>query len=80
MVRSIFVDFLKPARIDDILEVVTECVEIGGATLTLHQEIRRSETCLVKADVKVVLISQSGKPLRLGDRVRQAFERFGNRN
>ena len=76
VVRAISVDFLRPARIDDILEVVTECAEIGGATLSLHQEIWREETCLVRADVKVVLISQSGKPLRLGDRVRQAFDRF----
>lgn len=75
VVRAISVDFLKPARIDDILEVVTECIEIGGATLTLHQEIWRGETRLIKADVKVVLISQSGKPLRLGDKVRAAFDR-----
>ena len=75
VVRSISVDFLKPARIDDILEVITECIEIGGATLTLHQEIWLGTACLIKADVRVVLISQSGKPLRLGDKVRAAFER-----
>jgi acyl-CoA thioester hydrolase len=76
VVRSISLDFLKPARIDDILEVRTECTGIGAATLTLDQEIWRGGTRLVTADVKVVLISRSGKPLRLGEKVRAALQRF----
>ncbi len=76
VVRHIEIDYLKPAKIDDVLEVITECLEIGGATLTLSQEIMRGETLLAKAKVKVVLISESGKPLRIGPMVQDAFDRL----
>ncbi len=78
VVRHMDIDFLKPARIDDILEVVTACEEIGGATLTLVQKVMRGPALLVRIRVKVVLVSQSGKPMRLGVLVRSALERFLN--
>jgi acyl-CoA thioester hydrolase len=76
VVRRIEIDYLRPARLDDVLEVVTRCVEIGGASLTLLQEVRRGETLIVRAKVVVVLVSSSGKPQRLGQLVRGALERF----
>jgi acyl-CoA thioester hydrolase len=76
VVRRIEIDYLRPARLDDVLEVVTSCAEIGGASLTLLQEVRRGETVVVRARVVVVLVSASGKPQRLGQMVRGALERF----
>ncbi len=78
VVRHMEIDFLKPAGIDEVLEVVTRCVETGGATVTLLQEVRRDGAVLVRARVKVVLVAKSGKPMRLGALVRDGFERFVN--
>lgn len=78
VVRRIEIDFLKPARIDEVLEVVTHCAEIGGATLVLDQEVRRDGTPLARAKVSVVLVSHAGKPQRLGQLVRGALQRFVN--
>ena len=78
VVRRIEIDFMKPARIDEVLEVVTRCAEIGGATLVLDQEVRRDGTPLARAKVSVVLVSQAGKPQRLGQLVRGALQRFVN--
>src|ERR1700676_2598661 len=41
VVRSMEIDFLKPARMDDVLEVVTWPVAVKGASITLAQEVRR---------------------------------------
>jgi acyl-CoA thioester hydrolase len=76
VVRRIEVDYLKPARIDEVLEVVTQCAEIGGATLVLAQEVRRDGVALARLKVSVVLVSKAGKPQRLGQLVRGALERF----
>lgn len=73
VVRHMDIDFLRPARIDDLLEVVSWRTELGGATLTLEQEVRRGDEVLVRLTVKVVLVSASGKPLRLGKLLTQAF-------
>jgi acyl-CoA thioester hydrolase len=78
VVRRIEIDYLKPARIDEVLEVVTRCAELGGATLVLDQEVRRGVTVLARARVSVVLVSSAGKPQRLGHLVRGALQRFVN--
>lgn len=78
VVRRIEIDYLKPGRLDDVLEVVTRCTEIGGASLTLDQEVRRGDAVLARAKVVVVLVSSTGKPQRIGALIRGALERFVN--
>jgi acyl-CoA thioester hydrolase len=78
VVRRIEIDYLKPARIDEVLEVVTACAEIGGATLKLAQEVRRDGIVLARAKISVVLVTPQGKPQRLGQLVRGALQRFVN--
>jgi acyl-CoA thioester hydrolase len=52
------IDFLKPARMDDVLDVVTWPVMVKGASITLAQEVRRGDHVLVKAQVRVAFISE----------------------
>jgi acyl-CoA thioester hydrolase len=73
VVRRMTFDFLKPARIDELLEVDTSVKAVGAASLTLSQQVRRGPTILVEAEVTVVLISVSGKPLRISNALREAF-------
>ncbi len=73
-VKSMALDFKKPARIDDILTIATEPEVIGGARIRLRQAIRRGETLLVTAAVEVVLVNAGGKPQRLPLAVRAAFK------
>jgi acyl-CoA thioester hydrolase len=78
VVRRVEIDYLKPGRMDDVLEVVTSCIEIGSASLVLQQDVQRDGTLLARAKVTVVLVSQAGKPQRLGALVRGALQRFVN--
>lgn len=73
VVRRMTLEFLRPARIDDILEVETSVGEIGAAALTLDQVVRCEGRAIFKATVQVVLVSVSGKPQRLSRRLRAAF-------
>jgi acyl-CoA thioester hydrolase len=52
------IDFFKPARMDDLLDVVTWPVAVKGASITLSQEVQRGEDVLVKAEVRVAFISE----------------------
>ena len=74
-VKTMTLDFKRPARIDDILTIVTEPGDLGGARIRLAQTIRRDETVLVTAGVEVALINASGKPQRLPLAVRAALAR-----
>ena len=57
VVRAMTLEFLKPARMDDLLDIVTRTVEVRGASITLHQEVRRGDVLLLEARVKVAFIS-----------------------
>ena len=74
VVRRMTLDFKRPARMDDLLVVETRVKELGGASVTLNQVVSRDGRAVFEADVVVVLISVAGKPLRLSDAIRVAFE------
>jgi acyl-CoA thioester hydrolase len=77
VVRRMRLEFLKPAHIDEVLEVETSVQEIGAATLTLRQVVTRDGVALFEAEVMVVLVGRSGKPQRLGKLLREALGRTG---
>jgi acyl-CoA thioester hydrolase len=69
VVRSMQIDFRKPARMDDVLEVVTTPSEVKGASVMLHQQVNRGGETLVEATVQVAFVSGGRarpipKPLR----------------
>lgn len=74
VVRRMALEFLKPARIDDIVEVTTRVGAMTAATLSLDQRISRGEVLLFTAEVMVVLMSAAGKPLRLSAHLRHALQ------
>jgi acyl-CoA thioester hydrolase len=70
VVRSMQIEFIRPARMDDLLEIVTKPVEVTGASVVLHQDVRRGNETLVEADVRVAFVSGGRarpipKPLRI---------------
>jgi acyl-CoA thioester hydrolase len=58
VVRSMHLDYHKPARMDDVLDIVTWPLAVKGASITLAQEVRRNGDVLVKAEVRVAFISE----------------------
>ena len=52
-VHSMRMDFLRPARLDDLLEVSAEVTGLGRASLVFSQRIVRGEQVLLEAEVKV---------------------------
>ena len=74
VVRRMKLEYLKPARIDEVLEVTTRAKESTAATLVLDQRVTRGGVELFTAEVMVVLVSASGKPMRLSTALREALQ------
>ena len=77
VVRSMTIDFRKPARMDDVLEIATVPLEVKGASLVLHQRATRADELLVEATVQVAFVSDGRarpipKPLRAALKAGQA--------
>lgn len=52
-VRSVEVEYLRPAHFNDALIVTAEVVHNGGASITFQQEVRRSDEVLCRGRVKI---------------------------
>ncbi len=77
VVRRMNCEFLRPSRMDDVLEVETRVKALGGASVTLVQTVRpvgrSAGRAVFEAEVTVVLVAVSGKPLRLSSAIRTGF-------
>jgi acyl-CoA thioester hydrolase len=71
VVRRMGCEFLRPGRIDDVLEVETRFLGAAGAKLDLQQTVRRSVEILFDAKVTVVLVDARGRPTRLPDALKR---------
>jgi acyl-CoA thioester hydrolase len=65
VVRRMEIDFRAPARMDDVLTVVTRPADVRGARMLLAQEIRREDAILASAKVTVAVINGHGRARRL---------------
>ena len=75
MVRRIKLDYLQPARLDDLLAVVTEPQAVRAASADLRQIVWRGEARLVEIFLQLACVRLSdGRPARLPPRWRVALE------
>jgi len=76
VVRRCAADFLRPARLDDGLEIRTGVVDVRGASVDLRQSVRRNGDELVRMDVRIACMrcADPGRPARIPKAIRTAFE------
>ena len=67
------IDYRRPARLDDVLDVATRILEIGGASLVAEQVIRRETDEVARLKLVVACIDGSGRPARLPKNLRTAM-------
>lgn len=73
VVRRVAVDFLKPAKLDDLLTIKTTLTDMSKVSFEMEQNIHRGNETLVKLSVKLAVIKANGKIARLPDAVEKAM-------
>ena len=65
-VRECHADYIKPAKLDDALEVHTRVTDVAGASLRVAQDVKRGDTLLVALTVRLACMDiDTGGPKRL---------------
>jgi len=64
VVRRMEIDFVAPARIDDILIIRTWAQDISGARIVMAQTLSRGEHLLIRARVEAAIVGETGRPRR----------------
>lgn len=69
VVRRIKMDYLRPARLDEVVEIVTATERMGGASLVVRQEFAVGARALGTLIVTLACIRASdGRPARIPER------------
>jgi len=75
VVRSFKLDYLKPALLDELLEVTAQIKDIGRSRITLLQTVLRGEEVLTEAEVHLVCVSiESFKPVSVPEVLRNQWK------
>jgi acyl-CoA thioester hydrolase len=77
VVRSLSTEFIKPARLDDALEVVTAVESLGRAQTVFAQRIERADETLVTASVRLACLDlQRDRATAIPDDVHKELKRL----
>jgi acyl-CoA thioester hydrolase len=74
--RKVEVEYIRPAKFDDLVEVRTTVVALSGARMGADQAIWRGDEQLTKGQVQACIISLSGRPKRIPPEIRDKILPF----
>ncbi|MET1023178.1 MAG: tol-pal system-associated acyl-CoA thioesterase [Pseudoxanthomonas sp.] len=75
VVRAMQLDFLKPARLDDLLKVTAAVRRVKRASVIFAQQIWREDQLLLTAEVKVAAVSATAfRPVGLDEALYETFK------
>lgn len=75
VVRAMQLDFLRPARLDDLLQVTAAVSQVRRASVIFAQQIWRQDQLLLTAQVKVAAVSATAfRPVALAEPLYQQFK------
>ena len=75
VVRRMDCEFLRTCKFEDVLDVETRLLDMGGARFELAQLVKRGEEQLFAAKVTVAIIDGQGRPKRIPPELAQKFSR-----
>jgi acyl-CoA thioester hydrolase len=75
-VRRCQIEFIRPARLDDLIEVRSTLANLGGASLDVAQSIWRDGEELVTLAIRLACIGAEGRVIRVPAAVRAMLQMF----
>ena len=67
IVKSCKIDYKKPAKFEDSLEIISKIKTIGKSSFTMEQIIKRKEEIISESEIVLVTVNIEGKPIRIPD-------------
>lgn len=74
--RKVQLEYFRPARLQDQLEVHTVCAALSGARMVADQKIYAGQTLLTVGTVEACIMTLSGRPRRIPTEVRDKLAPF----
>ena len=73
VVRRVEIDYLAPAKLDDVIDVESILEVVGNTSLTFRHLVKKEGKILTDMKVVLVGVAPNGRPVRLPPQLRQIF-------
>ncbi len=74
--RKVEIEYFRPARVDDLIEVRTKATTLTGARLSAEQSVFCAGTMLTHGFVEACMMTLGGKPRRIPQDIRDKLLPF----
>tara|TARA_Y100001936_G_scaffold212382_1_gene220448 strand:+ start:228 stop:626 length:399 start_codon:yes stop_codon:yes gene_type:complete len=74
IVKSCNIEYIKPAKFEDILDVVSEVTSFTKTSFIMKQIILKDNEMISTAEIHLVAVNKNGKPTKLPDELKQKLE------
>ena len=65
IVKSINIEYKKPAILEDKLQIYSTIKSITKASFAMCQKIKKNEELVLEADIHLVTVNPEGKPIKI---------------
>lgn len=76
VVAEVQIRYLRPARLDDALQILSEVRDVRAASCVIHQRVMRQDQILADATITAAFLSPDGRPKRQPRAWVDIFERL----
>ncbi len=80
VVRRASLDYQRPARLGDIVEIETIIENVTNATVSVMQKVKCGAQILCVVTLQILLVNEAGRPQRLSPQIRHKLDVKQNDN
>ena len=73
IVKSCNVEYMKPAKLEDKLQIYSSIESFNKASFVMIQNIKKNDNLIIKAKVKLVTVNKDGKPIKIPSVLKKQF-------
>ena len=74
IVKSCNIDYKKPAKLEDQLEIKSIISSISNSSFKMTQKAFRDDDLLTSSEIHLVIVDKKGKPSRIPDELRKKIK------
>jgi len=73
IVKSCNIEYMKPAKLEDKLQIISSIESFNKASFVMNQYIKKGDDLIIKAKLKLVTVNQEGKPVKIPSVLEKQF-------
>ncbi len=74
IVKSINIEYKKPAKLEDKLQIYSSIKSITKASFTMCQKIKRNDEIVLDANIHLVTVNPEGKPIKIPNALEKSLK------